>query len=80
MQELGEKGHLKGGEPLKPTGRTLKGKERTSTSEPVGKGRSVVDGYLIIEAKSVAEASKIAKGCPCLDIGGTVEVRPCAKM
>jgi len=33
-----------------------------------------MSGYSIIEAASIEEATTIAKACPFLDIGGTIEV------
>ena len=35
---------------------------------------SGLTGYSIIEAKTLTDATKKAKGCPVLDSGGTVEV------
>ncbi|MEO1022177.1 MAG: YciI family protein [Bacteroidota bacterium] len=32
-------------------------------------------GYMVITADSIAEASELAKGCPILGMGGSVEVR-----
>ena len=37
-------------------------------------GSSALTGYSIIEAKTMAGATKKAKGCPVLASGGTVEV------
>jgi len=34
----------------------------------------------IIRVKDLMEAAKIARGCPILDDGGTVEVRPIRPM
>jgi hypothetical protein len=34
-----------------------------------------VGGYTIIKADSLDEAAEISKGCPILQIGGSVEVR-----
>ena len=33
----------------------------------------------LIEAADLAQATKLAEGCPIFDIGGTVEVRPVMK-
>lgn len=32
------------------------------------------DGYSVIEASSIDDAAKMAKGCPILNDGGTVEI------
>jgi hypothetical protein len=33
-------------------------------------------GYFMVSASNLAEATELAKGCPVLQNGGTVEVRP----
>jgi len=38
--------------------------------------RSCDGGYFVLSASSLAEATELAKGCPVLQNGGTVEVRP----
>jgi hypothetical protein len=35
-----------------------------------------VNGYIVIEADDIDAATELAKGCPTLDAGGSVEVRP----
>jgi hypothetical protein len=35
-----------------------------------------VGGYTVIEAKDIAEALELSKGCPILEVDGSVEVRP----
>jgi len=40
----------------------------------------VVNGYIIVDAKDLAEAAELSKGCPNLEIGGSVEVRPVRRM
>ncbi len=39
-----------------------------------GGGRNPVTGYTIIKAADIATATKLAKGCPILKGGGSVEV------
>jgi hypothetical protein len=39
-----------------------------------------VGGYTLIEAKDLAQAAELSKGCPIFDAGGMVEVRPIQKM
>jgi hypothetical protein len=36
--------------------------------------RSRSTGYTVLTANSIGEASELAKGCPVLDTGGSVEV------
>ena len=37
-------------------------------------GANPLTGFTVVSAKDHAEADKMAKGCPILDAGGTVEV------
>ena len=37
-------------------------------------GANPVSGYSLVEAADLAAAQKIAKGCPILDAGGSVEI------
>jgi hypothetical protein len=46
------------------------------TNGPYVEMKEAVGGYSIIKAKDLKEASELAKGCPILAVGGTVEVRP----
>lgn len=39
-----------------------------------------VSGNMIVKANSLEEASEMAKGCPILNMGGTVEVRTITPM
>jgi hypothetical protein len=78
MQGLAEKGHLKDrGQPLEPEGKLV-------TSQSVTDGpyaeKDLVGGYSLIEAKDLAQAAQLTQGCPILERGGAVEVRPIMKM
>lgn len=79
FKELGTKGLLKEmGHPLEPSGKTVTG--RTVNDGPFAEAKDLVGGFSIIQAKDLAEAAEIAKGCPILEVGGSVEVRPVQKM
>ena len=58
--------------------------KNTSTVNPDGTvtagGSSTMSGYTIIEAESMDGALTIAKACPFLDIGGSLEVSELIKM
>jgi hypothetical protein len=43
-------------------------------------GTSTMSGYTIIETDSMEAAQAVAKACPFLDIGGSLEVSELAKM
>jgi hypothetical protein len=77
MKEMTEKGQLRNvGQPLERTGKVVGGKKRTVTDGPYTETKDVVGGFSIIEAADLAEAARIASGCPVLEGGGSVEVRP----
>ncbi len=78
MGELGQKGKLKGGEPLAKEGKQLVAADRVLDG-PYTEGE-MVGGYLIVKAGNLDEATELAKGCPIFETGGTIEVRPLNKM
>jgi hypothetical protein len=81
FQELGAKGHIKGpGHPLEGTGKVVKGKKKIVNDGPYAEAKDIVGGYVLIEAKDLAHAVEISKGCPILEVGGSVEVRPIQKL
>lgn len=76
-KEIGEKGHIKeDGNPLERTGKVVKGKEKSVHDGPYAEAKDIVNGYTLIEAEDLSHAAEIAKGCPILELGGSVEVRP----
>ena len=81
FKELGAKGHLKElGHPLEIAGMVVKGSQKVVTDGPYAEAKDVVGGYSLIEAKDLAQAVEISKGCPILEVGGSVEVRPVMQM
>jgi hypothetical protein len=48
----------------------------TVTEGPLVEGNDVVRGYVTVEADTLDTATELAKGCPVLQHGGRVEVRP----
>jgi len=75
IKALAEKGISKGGNPLDATGKVLSGKSKSVHDGPFAEAKDVVGGYLLVNAKSLDEATEHARGCPILDEGGSVEVR-----
>jgi hypothetical protein len=77
FKELTAKGHIKDpGHPLEKTGKVVKGQQKSVHDGPYAEAKDVVGGYTLIEAKDLAQAVELSKGCPILDVGGSVEVRP----
>jgi len=81
FKELGANGHIKDpGHPLEHGGAVVKGKEKIVTDGPYAEAKDVVGGFTLIEAKDLAHAVELSKGCPIFDVGGSVEVRPIQRM
>ncbi len=76
MKQLGEKGHLRDrGNALEAAGKVVSASGKTVTDGPYAE-KDVVGGYTLIEARDLAQAAELSKGCPILERGGSVEVRP----
>jgi hypothetical protein len=78
-KQIGESGHLKGGNALQPvstatTVRIREGKTVT-THGPFAETREQLGGYYLIEAKDLDEATAIAARIPGSKTG-SIEVRP----
>ena len=81
FQDLAAKGHvIDRGQPLERTGKLVQGKQKTVTDGPFAEVKDLVGGYTLIRANDVSHAAELSKGCPILDTGGLVEVRPVMKL
>src|SRR5262245_18402862 len=81
LKELEDKGHIKDqGQSLERTRKVVKGRQKTVTDGPFPEAKDIVGGYTVIEARDLAQAVELSKGCPILDADGTVEVRPAMKL
>jgi hypothetical protein len=69
-------GRCKGGQSLGPEGRIVSGKMRNVTDGPYAEAKEAVAGYFLLHVKDMDEALEIARECPTLALGTTVEVRP----
>ena len=80
LQDLAAKGHVKDqGQPLDQEGKVVRAKN-SITDGPYPESKDLIGGYTVIEAKDLAQAAELAGGCPILERGGLVEVRPVMKM
>jgi len=81
MRELESKGHLKDrGQPLDRTGQVVRGTDKVVSDGPYVEVKDLVAGFIVIQAKDLAEATAVSKGCPMLMGGGSVEIRPVMAM
>lgn len=80
FETLAAQGKVEHARPLALEGRVVTGPQHRVTDGPYAEGKEVVGGYFFVKAASLDEATEIAKGCPGLAIGLTVEVRPVAEV
>lgn len=73
---LAAAGKVKDASPLALGGRVLGGARGDVVKDgPFAEAKEVVGGYFIVHAAGLDEATGIARGCPGLRIGLTVEIR-----
>ena len=78
MRDLEDKGHLANpGQPLGIAGKVVRGAGKAVVSDgPYVEAKDIVLGFIVLEARDLAQAASLAKGCPMLQGEGCVEVRP----
>jgi hypothetical protein len=74
-QSLAEAGQFRAGDELAEDGRVLRGADGRMSAEPLAPRTTDIGGYFIVAAEDYDEAIAIARGCPQLRYGGTVELR-----
>ena len=75
MHDLEARGQLKErGRPLETGGKVVRNKG--TTDGPYAETKDIVLGFIIVEARDLAEACALAEGCPFIAGEGAVEVRP----
>jgi hypothetical protein len=81
FDRLAEQGKIIGAEPLEPDGKIVSGKNGQKVSDgPFAESKEAIGGYFRLHVNNPDEALQIAKECPILEYGLTVEVRPVANM
>jgi hypothetical protein len=77
MRGLEKSGHLKSpGQPLATAGRVVRGGKKLVTDGPYVEGKDMVLGFIVVEARDLAQAVDLAASCPMLQGDGSVEIRP----
>ncbi|MBV8277813.1 MAG: hypothetical protein JO170_21465 [Verrucomicrobia bacterium] len=81
-QKLKSEGRFLAGEKLSNNlGKSLRGKgTEIIVDGPYADSKEAIGGYYLIEAKDLDEAVEVAKGCPSLTYGGSVEIREIDQM
>jgi hypothetical protein len=76
FDRLTEQGKARAGQPLTDKGKVISGKKgQTVLDGPFAESKETVAGYILLQANTLEEAVEMAKECPGLDYGLTVEVR-----
>jgi hypothetical protein len=74
FERLDRAGKFKGGGPLGHYGKILTSKSAV-TDGPFVESKEAIAGFFLIRADSLDQAVEVARGCPGLEFGQTVEVR-----
>ena len=76
LDRLTEQGRARAGQPLTDQGKVISGKKgQTILDGPFAESKETVAGYILLQVDNLDEAVEIAKECPGLDYGLSVEVR-----
>jgi hypothetical protein len=74
--QLRREERMLGGDPLKDETIMVRLRDgEPFVDGPYAETKESVGGYFLIEARDLAEAGEVAKGCPALQHGGWVELR-----
>jgi len=76
IMSLTKAGKISSCGPLANNGRTMAGPKAVVSDGPYTESKDLVGGYTVLTAENLDEATQIARGCPFLNVGGTVEIRP----
>ena len=79
FERLTLQGKVKSAHPLEREGKLVSGKGRTIADGPFAESKEAIGGYFLLVLDDFNEALEIAKECPTLEYGVTVEVRPVAE-
>jgi hypothetical protein len=79
FERLVEQGKIKSAHPLMDEGKIVTWKKgQTVADGPFAESKEAIGGYFLLQMTDQDEALAIAKECPTLKYGMTVEVRPVA--
>lgn len=72
-------GKIKSAHPLMDEGKIVAWKKgQTVADGPFAESKEAIGGYFLLQMSDLNEALEIAKECPALEYGMTIEVRPVA--
>jgi hypothetical protein len=77
FERLTNEGQAKLGQPLTNDGKIVSGNKGFAVVDgPFTESKEAVAGYILLRVANLDTATEIAKECPGLDFGMSVEVRP----
>ena len=78
FEDLNRQDKLAAANPLESEGAVVSGKSRSVADGPFAEAKESIGGFFLLKVETMEEALDIAKQCPALPYGLTVEVRPVA--
>jgi hypothetical protein len=79
FEDLKSQGKFKAGQALERSGRIVSGKSgRVVADGPFAESKEAIGGFFLLQVADLDEAIEIAQGCPMLEFGATIQVRPIA--
>ncbi len=76
-----QKRFVSAGKLTQDRGLTVRGKSDEAVVDgPYSEAKEAIGGYFLLRAESPEEAAELAKGCPIVSYGGSVEVREIAAL
>jgi len=80
FEDLSNEGKMVAASPLENEGHIVSGKAGAVSDGPFAESKEAIGGFFLLNVPTMEEALEIAKQCPALPQGLTVEVRPVAPM
>jgi hypothetical protein len=78
FDRLSQEGKIIAASPLENEGKIVSGKSGSVADGPFAESKEAIGGFFLLNVPGMGEALEIAKQCPALPQGLTVEVRPVA--
>ncbi|HEY0679763.1 MAG TPA: YciI family protein [Chitinophagaceae bacterium] len=78
IEDLKQRNIYASGEALLPEGKTVH-KQNVVTDGPFAESKEIVGGFFVVKTNTLEDALEVAKSCPDLPLGGSVEVREVMK-
>lgn len=77
---MAARGRLRDGQPLQSSARLVSGaRGERVTDGPFAEAKELVGGYFVLTGVTLEDVTEIARRCPNLPYGMTVEIRPIAQ-